>query len=200
MRPLTGLGRSERQWADVRLELYRQGRDFLLARGYRQVSMRMFRLARLGPEAGPVYRCQEDGMVGLGTGARSYTRDVHYATPYAVGRDGVLEVIRKWVGSTDEELATARHGIRLGAEDQRRRYAILSLLADGLDFADYRARFGTEALADMPELADLVTLGLGVSSDGRLVLDATGVERSDAIGPWLCSARVRGLMDTWERH
>ncbi|WP_018638849.1 STM4012 family radical SAM protein [Parafrankia elaeagni] len=44
VRPLTGLGRRELDWDDQRLQLYRLGRDHLLANGYEQVSMRMFRL------------------------------------------------------------------------------------------------------------------------------------------------------------
>ncbi|MCK2221849.1 STM4012 family radical SAM protein [Actinomadura sp. ATCC 31491] len=44
VRPLTGLGRQGRAWDDQRLELYRAGRDRLVAAGYEQVSMRLFRL------------------------------------------------------------------------------------------------------------------------------------------------------------
>src|SRR5262249_665279 len=37
VRPLTGLGRSHREWDDIRLACYREGRDLLLAEGYAQV-------------------------------------------------------------------------------------------------------------------------------------------------------------------
>ena len=77
VRPLTFLGKKSRAWDDLRLSLYRAGRDFLLARGYTQVSMRMFRAAHAPAARGAVYRCQEDGMVGLGVGARSYAGAVH---------------------------------------------------------------------------------------------------------------------------
>ncbi|QXE33576.1 STM4012 family radical SAM protein [Streptomyces sp. GMY02] len=47
IRPLTGLDRlgagGDAAWDAQRLRLYRQGRDLLLAEGYEQVSMRMFR-------------------------------------------------------------------------------------------------------------------------------------------------------------
>ena len=44
VRPLTGLGKkSDREWSDFRLQLYREGRDFLLNNGYEQVTMRIFR-------------------------------------------------------------------------------------------------------------------------------------------------------------
>lgn len=53
VRPLTGLGRLDAEagaaadaaWDEQRLRLYRAGRDHLLAHGYEQVSMRMFRRA-----------------------------------------------------------------------------------------------------------------------------------------------------------
>jgi oxygen-independent coproporphyrinogen III oxidase len=74
VRPLTGLGMSDREWDDIRLACYRAGREFLLSNGYTQVSMRMFRANRVTEAVQPVYCCQADGMLGLGCGARSYTR------------------------------------------------------------------------------------------------------------------------------
>src|SRR5262249_29617194 len=85
VRPLTGLGKRNRQSDDERLALYRAGRGILLRHGYRQLSMRMFRRQDAAQSPAPPYRCQEDGMVGLGCGARSYTRDIHYCSEYAVG-------------------------------------------------------------------------------------------------------------------
>ena len=59
-----------------------------MAAGYRQLSMRQFRRADVaGPEAD--YCCQDDGMVGLGCGARSYTPALHYSFDYAVSVGGV---------------------------------------------------------------------------------------------------------------
>src|SRR5262249_14204777 len=75
VRPLTTLGRKAVGVADDgRAALYDQARATLADAGYRQVSMRMFRRDRPGTaSAGTVYCCQDDGMVGLGVGARSYT-------------------------------------------------------------------------------------------------------------------------------
>src|SRR5690606_23094326 len=72
VRPLTGLALSAREWDDQRLGLYRAGRDLLRGLGWEQVSLRMFRAPRPERGLGPVYCCQEDGMLGLGPGARSY--------------------------------------------------------------------------------------------------------------------------------
>lgn len=63
---------SAKRWDDVWLSCYREGRGLLLAKGYEQVSMCMFRTADTDGDGGQVYCCQEDGMVGLGCGARSY--------------------------------------------------------------------------------------------------------------------------------
>ncbi|MGB6299953.1 MAG: radical SAM protein, partial [Rivularia sp. (in: cyanobacteria)] len=90
VRPLTGLGTSEKEWDDIRLNCYRQGRDFLLSQGYSQTSMRMFQRNNVETRyiaslqfAAPIYCCQQDGMVGIGCGARSYTDDLHYSNEYA---------------------------------------------------------------------------------------------------------------------
>lgn len=198
VRPLTSLGRSSRRWDDVRLALYRAGREVLLSRGYRQQSMRMFRLQSAAEEAAPIYRCQDDGMIGLGTGARSYTSALHYASVYAMGHDRVRSIIEEFVGSDDAAFGFARNGIWLDDEDQRRRFVILSLLADGVDLDAYRERFGAEALEDLPQLGELLEAGWVHRDTAALRLTEAGLERSDVIGPWLRSERVKRLMADYE--
>ena len=199
VRPLTGLGRSGRAWDDQRLACYRSGRDVLRSEGYEQVSMRMFRACGVGDEAGPIYCCQNDGMVGLGCGARSYTRGLHYSREYAVGASGVRAILADYLARPDEDLATADHGFRLGPEDQRRRYVLQSLLQKtGLDLDAYRSRFGADPCADIPELDELESHGLAERTPDRLRLADRGLERSDAIGPWLYSRRVTELMQTYQ--
>jgi oxygen-independent coproporphyrinogen-3 oxidase len=199
VRPLTGLGRRDGRWEDTRLVCYREARALLLEAGYRQLSLRMFRAESAPAEEGPVYRCQEDGMVGLGCGARSYTRKLHYSTPYAVPRRAVREVLESFLRRSPDDFAAASHGIPMDCEDQRRRYVILSLLqTEGMSRADYERRFETEALADLPQLRELQKLGLMTVSEDHLRLTAAGVERSDAIGPWLFSEKVRRLMESYQ--
>jgi oxygen-independent coproporphyrinogen-3 oxidase len=87
----------------------------------------------------------------------------------------------------------------LAEADMRRRYIIQSLLqADGLDRAAYRGRFASDALADQPQLYQLVEHGLATLSDTHLLLTESGLERSDAIGPWLYTAQVQALMEAYE--
>jgi oxygen-independent coproporphyrinogen-3 oxidase len=203
VRPLTGLGLSDREWDDQRLALYRAGRELLLSLGWEQVSLRLFRAPRAPREAGPVYCCQEDGMLGLGPGARSYTRALHSSTEWAVGQRGVGEILQAWLDRDAAGHEAVEWGYRLDGEEQRRRHVIQSLLqAEGLDLDRYRARFGGEAEDDLPELRQLEALALAVRQvqgreARRLRLTERGLERSDAVGPWLYSPRVRRRMEAW---
>lgn len=216
VRPLTGLGRrrllpvagapspardGKPGDEDRRLALYRSGRDRLLGAGYEQVSMRMFRRARTGSGAGAGttrYCCQDDGMIGLGCGARSYTCDLHYSFEYAVEISAVRGIIDDYIKAPDFTAAEA--GFRLDDGERRRRYLLQSLLqAEGTDRAAYRARFGTDALDDFAApLAPVVAAGRAEAGPERIRLTPEGLAWSDAIGPALFSPRVRGLMDGYQ--
>ncbi|MFE3200229.1 STM4012 family radical SAM protein [Embleya sp. NPDC055664] len=200
VRPLTGLGRravSRADWDDDRLALYRAGRDHLRAAGYEQVSMRMFRRPGAPADADTGYRCQRDGMVGLGCGARSYTSELHYSFDYAVNVGEVRGIIDEYVALDRDAFSRARFGYRLDAAEQRRRYLLTSLLqADGLDVAEYRARFDSDAVADFArELEPLADGGLLSVDADRVVLTEDGLGWSDAIGPALFSSATAALMD-----
>lgn len=200
VRPLTILGRRAPDAPDTRSALYRAGREWLSSRGWRQVSMRMFvspeRPGETGLGARP-YRCQSDGMVGLGPGARSYTRGLHYALPFAVAQEGIRDVIREYAGRTHADHALARHGFVLNADEQRRRMLILSLLEGELSRAEYRERFAGDVMIHFPELEELVATGLGVITDTSVRLVERGLESADVIGHWLESEAVRERRAGW---
>lgn len=195
VRPLTGMDRLGREPGDERDLLYRTGRDWLLEHGYRQVSMRLFRAVHLPPATDPAYVCQEDGMVGLGPGARSYTRAVHYSSDYAVARASVLQIVERFV-KEDAAVRHARYGIRLEVPEQQRRYLIKSLLRiEGLELQGYRERFGTDCLTDWPMLGELFEHGLAILEAGWIRPTAAGLEWSDTIGPWLYSTEMAQRME-----
>jgi oxygen-independent coproporphyrinogen-3 oxidase len=195
VRPLTGLGLSDREWDDSRLACYRAGRDLLLAEGYIQISMRMFRANHAAATSGPVYCCQSDGMVGLGCGARSYTRSLHYSNDYAVNAKEVRHILEQYVTSDDADFDTANYGFELDWEEQQRRFLLLSLLSDeGVGLTRYRDRFHSDLLSDVPQLQQLIHWNLAKLQADLLLLTASGIERSDAIGPWLFSNPVHALM------
>lgn len=137
-------------------------------------------------------------MIGLGCGARSYTRSVHYSSEYAVGRASIAAILRDFVRRPAERFAVADFGYVLDAEDRRRRYVIKSILhGDGLDLGAYRGLYGLEAWEDLPELNELETQGLAEREGERLRLTPPGLELTDAIGPWLYSEKVKALMETY---
>lgn len=198
VRPLTSLGESDHEWNDTRLNCYRAGRDLLLERGYTQLSMRMFRAEEHATAAGPAYRCQEDGMVGLGCGARSYTRTCHYSSRYAVGRSNVRAILEEYINHNRATFGHAYHGFLLNHEEACRRYVIKSLLrVDGLSIAAYQDYLGSAPFDDLPQLQELLDQGLATLHDDQLRLSTHGLERSDVIGPWLYSPRVQHLIDAY---
>ncbi|MGW3243528.1 STM4012 family radical SAM protein [Streptomyces sp. NPDC001070] len=209
VRPLTGLGRhtaeagrGEAAWDEQRLRLYRHGRDHLLAHGYEQVSMRMFRRAGAPTTGGGDYACQTDGMVGLGCGARSYTSTLHYSFDYAVDMHRIRGIIDDYAVRSTEEFRHADFGWAMDAEESRRRHLLQSLLqAEGLPLAEYRARFGTGPAEDFAaELQRLAGRGWLDESAGPelLRLSPEGLAHSDAVGPELFSAAVRERMAAYE--
>ena len=206
VRPLTGLGRRGQDpgpdpaWDEQRLRLYRAGRDHLLAHGYTQQSMRMFRRAEARPQGADDYACQTDGMIGLGCGARSYTAGLHYSFDYAVDMHQIRGIIDTYVSTTD--FSHAEVGYAMDAHEARRRHLLQSLLqAEGLPADDYRARFGGTPAEDFgPELGRLADRGwLNHTDPTTLRLTPEGLAHSDAIGPELFSPAVRAAMAAYER-
>lgn len=183
---------------DIRLACYRAARELLLAEGYTQVSMRMFRAAHAPAETGPVYCVQDDGMLGLGCGARSYTRTHHYSSEYAVGAPTIRSILHDYARTPAEAFAFAHYGYVLNAEEQRRRYVLKSLLeAGGLSLNAYQQRFASMVFVDLPALHELLEYELAVVENEVVTLTPAGLERSDTIGPWLYSTHVRQLMEEY---
>ncbi|TYB38884.1 coproporphyrinogen III oxidase family protein [Actinomadura chibensis] len=197
VRPKTGLEHRTREWDDQRLTLYRIGRDHLLAEGYEQVSMRMFRLP--GATAnGTEYCCQTDGMVGLGCGARSYTSRLHYSFEYAVETRLVRSIIDEYVAEKD--FGFAHVGFELDDDERRRRHLVQSLLqVSGLDLGLYRSRFDADPHDHFSvELGSFDERGWLEKSGDALRLTAEGLAYSDAIGPALFSPNVRARMKSYK--
>lgn len=191
----------QRQGPDIRMELYKAARETLKSRGYVQYSMRRFakEQSSSGSKELLPYSCQEEGMVGLGCGARSYTSEVHYASKYGVSYKTTQSIIADYVAT--ERYDVADYGIVLSREEQKRRFILKALLhREGLALSDYDQRFGTEVLSDYGWLSELLSEGMAEleqDDKGNRVLRLTeeGLGYSDAIGDWLISAEVREQME-----
>lgn len=179
---LTNLDRLGRRPGERRRALYRLARQLLLAEGYQQVSMRLFRLPEVSGDTD--YCCQRDGMVGLGPGARSYTQALHYSSEYAVGQPGVRAIIENFCSRVD--FTEADYGFALNAQEQKLRRLLKTLLR-GLPL---------EVDEQLPQLGQLVELGLAEGSPLRLT--AEGLAWSDTIGPWLYSESVQAAMQEYQ--
>lgn len=187
-----------RQGPDIRMELYKAARETLKSKGYVQYSMRRFAKEQSFSKVLLPYSCQEEGMVGLGCGARSYTSEVHYASKYGVSYKATQSIIADYVAT--ERYDVADYGIVLSLEEQRRRFILKALLhREGLALSDYRQRFGTDVMSDYVWLAELLTEGMASleMGEGKQVLRLTeeGLGYSDAIGDWLISAEIREQME-----
>jgi len=180
---------------DIRLELYHIARQRLEAAGYKQFSMRRFaRDTSFDHKAVLPFSCQEEGMAGLGCGARSYTRDVHYASRYGVSAAATRSIIEQYVAA--ERYDTADYGFILNEAEQKRRFILKALLhREGLSLLAYEERFKSDALADHPDLQTLIRLELAELQEGTLRLTTQGMAYSDAIGDEFISSDVRELMN-----
>lgn len=202
VRPLTGLDRH----ADLppaptpalMERLYDVGVEHLTRAGFRQRTMRQF---RRGEEAinDTEYRCQRDGMLGLGAGARSYTRTLHYATPWKMLASNIRGVIDDYCRAWSDGDTLIRNGFVLNEDEQRRRFLILSLLYDGLDLEEFRTRFGADALEAYAPQWDALCKEECVTLDTRKVaLTSRGLRHADSVGRLFFSGQVHHLMETFE--
>jgi oxygen-independent coproporphyrinogen-3 oxidase len=198
VRPLTGITKLNQQSADNRFLFYREAKQMLLASGYRQVSMRMFRKENTPyKQAARSYSCQEDGMIGLGAGARSYTRLVHYSSEYAVARQNIRSIIEKYIAKS--HFNEVDYGIELNKEEQQRRFVIKSVLhGTGLDVNRYQTLYGHDVLQQYPLLQELLTADMAFIQNGIFLLTENGLDYSDAIGPALYSADIKQLITEFE--
>lgn len=201
IRPLTSLHkRNGIQIAetDFRDELYQIGRDFLLSHGYIQDSMRLFRHQSVIQKRNSDYSCQEDGMIGLGTNARSYTRNLHYSTEYAVSRQNVNAIVQDYLKKPEQDFYQATYGIALTDDDRKRRYLIKSLLkSEGINAKDYGSTFNSNLWEDFPELNQLMDMQLATHADQQLQLTSDGLAYSDLLGHWFIADAVKTKMQDY---
>src|SRR5262249_59411700 len=137
------------------------------------------------------YRCQADGTVGVGAGARSYTRRLHYSTPWRMVARNIRGVVEEYCARMRAGDTRVSHGFELDEGECRRRFVIQSLLSDGLDLGAFAAEFGADARACFAEEFEaLEAEGCVRVSEGAARLTARGVRHSDVVGQLFFSATV----------
>lgn len=199
VRPLTGIGKFGFSWDDERLRLYQQGRDLLLNAGYQQMSMRYFRKPIVSQIEYADYCCQQDGMVGLGCGARSYTQGLHYSNEYAVGRKGIKAILESYNNRTEADFQQISYGFKMDKDTQKRRFILQSILhMTGLSMELYQQRFASSPFIDYPQLNELIELQLIQNQQNNWLLTEKGLELADLIGPWLYAPDIEQRMNSYE--
>ncbi len=196
-RPLTGLSKMQKNSTDNRLALYRIGRDFLLSKGYKQNSMRSFRRDDVSSILNQ-HQLTKDGTIGLGAGARSYTKELHYSSDYAVSRKATKTIIHNY--SMNKDFSKIQYGIYLNKNEQQRRYLIKGLMDGGkINVKDFEKTFGY-AVFDIPIIQEWLEKKWLMVQEDNLGLTILGMELEDYLGPLLFSTNVKTLMSTFELH
>lgn len=169
-------------------ELYQFGRDYLLSRGYHQLSMRSFAKERLGQKD-----CGFANTLALGCGGRSYFQDLHFCEPYVAGQAACQSNLDQYLQKSD--FLTNISYFKLDGEEGKRHYAVKNLLFfTGLSLSDYYQRFKADLNQDFPFLSDLMAKSYILLDRDRLYLTPLGMGLSDMIGPMFISDQVRARM------
>ena len=196
----TDLEENYKRFGDNRLKLYQAGRNRLLEAGFFQDSMRRFVKKRTQRTNTSVdiqkYGENINGMIGLGCGSRSLTKNVHYSETHAITQTEIHQILQSYIDKSPADFAYAHYGIALTEEDKRRRFILKSLLMiKGLDTDSYRREFHEEPLKEIPEILGLLENDLAHKNGSFIVLTDKGISFSDIIGPWLHSHKVIELME-----
>ncbi len=202
VRPLTGLDRrADRPAGPESAEMhawYDATIERLMAAGFRQQSMRQFHRGPRPPLADD-YRCQDDGMVGLGAGARSYTRHLHYSTPWKMTTRNIRGVIDDYCSAMEAGDFSIRHGFVLDDDERQRRWLIQTLFGGGIDRLEAETRLDrSDLLHFRPQFDLLEEEGCIVRRSGRIDLTSRGIRHSDLVAQVFFSPRVRDLMAEFE--
>jgi len=145
------------------------------------------------------YRCQRHGMVGLGAGARSYTRALHYSTPWRMVARNIRGVVEAYGAAMQRGDTAVRHGFVLDQDEQARRFVIQSLLYDGLDLGEFEQTYGARMPALFTEQWEALEAEGCITTCAEMVrLTARGVRHADVVGNLFFSERVCRLMADYE--
>ncbi|MEG0372110.1 MAG: radical SAM protein, partial [Clostridium sp.] len=107
--------------------------EFLEKYGYRQESLTRFTKFNGDSYAQEINDFDGMPLIGIGAGARSYSKDFHYSLDYAVLNSNKQEIINNFINGGWNQLESTLHGMFLTSEEEKRRYIILNLLVNKLN-------------------------------------------------------------------
>ncbi len=170
---------------------YELARDFLIANGYEQKSMRRF-----SKDGGKSVSCGFENMLALGCGGRSYLGGFHTCVPYSDRSAYIRQSIADFIAAPAIRAFT--HGIHLSQEEQSRRFVMKNLfVAAGVSLLEYAESFAAELLMDFPRLLEWEAAGYVYREEGKLKLTTAGMGLSDYLAPQLISQEVARLSEKW---
>lgn len=195
--PQTALGRRkppELMPGHLIYHCYEWGRDKFLETGYRQDSHDRYTLHPVNGFLQGDYNIQGLSLIGLGGGARSYAKEVHFRNTYD-SRNG-----RKALLTYMENVNAGRHsvesGVYLNQDEQSRQYAIGHIQA--LDSKRFGQLFGMTPEEKFPELyEDMFRLKLVEREGTVLKLTQKGLLFRDLLGRHMFSSRAKELEDAY---
>lgn len=176
--------------------LYKCARDFLLANGYIQQSMRRFVQATGNEGKDNTALCGFGNTLSAGCGGRSYIGNLHFCSPYTTGNAGCIQQLNKYIRQKD--FLKIEHGFILTEEEQKRRYAIKHILSGrGILKEDYKEHFKSRPEEDFPFIKEWQEKGYVCIGDRFISLTEEGIALSDYLGPEFISSEVRDRMADW---
>ncbi|WXR61052.1 STM4012 family radical SAM protein [Peptostreptococcaceae bacterium AGR-M142] len=166
--------------------------EFLIKNNYIQTSMRNFINKNVKKELYPNYSCQENNMIGIGCGARSYKDNIHYSRKYARLDKNIKNIINDYLQEVD--FLHAKHGFNLNIDESKRRYIQKSILKiTGLNLDDFKNKFNCNPF-EYKELEFLLLNQFLIKEGKNLIPTKKGLAYSDSIGNLFISETVKNKM------
>lgn len=177
-------------------ELYKCARDFLVANGYKQQSMRRFVQAADTLASGGISLCGFGNTLSAGCGGRSYIGNLHFCSPYTTGNAGCTQQLNNYIKQRD--FLKIEHGFILSEDEQKRRYAVKHILfGRGILEEEYKEHFKSSPEEDFPFIKEWQEKGYAYTGGGFISLTEEGIALSDYLGPEFISGEVKARMENW---
>ena len=173
-------------------KLYQIGRDYLISKGYEQLSMRSFsKNSKINAN------CGFEDVLSLGCGGRSYFENLHFCEKYVSEKKSCESEYEKYL-KKDDFTSDISYYI-LDDDEMKRRYVIKNLLyISGLSISDYYRHFASDLESDFSIITNLLKEGYAQKHDDIISLTPLGMSLSDMIGPMFMSQTIQKRMNNYD--